>query len=157
MVTKESPTPDSYHVAMKAFVRKGDKVLVLTEAAEVGKADLPGGRIAIGEFDMPLESILAREIEEELGPDVRYRNNGPVAVFRHRRPEVTALGRPEARVFMIGFELEYLGGEIKISDEHTEYQWISLDEAAAILPGGQRTGMRKYLEYLNDPAKRMRY
>lgn len=150
MVTQQSPTPDTYHVAMKAFVRKDDKVLILMEADDVGKADLPGGRIAIGEFDVPLDDILAREIEEELGADVRYRNNGPVAIFRHRRPEITALGKPEVRVLMIGFELEYLGGEIKLSEEHTAYQWVPLAEAPSVLPGGQQEGMRKYLEHLKD-------
>jgi len=157
MVTKESPTPDTYHVAMKAFVRKGDEVLILTEAQDVGKADLPGGRIAIGEFDVPFDEILERELREELGADFRYRSNGPVAIFRHRRPEIAALGKPEARIVMIGFEIEYLGGEIRLSDEHTECQWVPLADAPAMLPSGQADGMRKYLAYLDDPAMRLRY
>ena len=78
--------------------------------------------MAMGEFAVPFDEILERELREELGADFRYRSNGPVAIFRHRRPEIAALGEPEARIVMIGFEVEYLGGEIRLSDEHAECQ-----------------------------------
>src|SRR3989338_3128985 len=119
-----SPTPETYHVAAKAFVRRKDEVLILMEAqTSGGKWDLPGGRIGVGEFGVPLEKILKREIHEELGPDFDYKNNGPVAIFRHLRTEITAENKPEVRILMIGFELEYLGGEITLSEEHSEYRW----------------------------------
>ncbi|MBI2055254.1 MAG: NUDIX domain-containing protein [Candidatus Sungbacteria bacterium] len=130
-------------------MRNGDKVLVCKEDNETGEWDLPGGRIAVGEFYTPLEVILEREIKEELGDEVKYKNNGPVAMFRYLRPEVTAQNKPEVRVFMIGFELEYLGGEIALSDEHNEYRWVSIDEAISLLPGGQKDGMQKYAQYLS--------
>lgn len=156
MVTPQSPTPDTYHVAMKAFVRKGRDVLICRERVS-GRWDLPGGRIGVGEFDMPLGDILKREIAEELGLEFRYKNNGPVAVFRHRRPEISAEGKPEVRVLMIGFELEYLGGKITLSDEHSDYRWIPTEEAAALLPGGQRDGMQKYREYLRRERRGLVY
>lgn len=141
-----SPVPDTYHVAMKAFVRKGRSVLLCKDRLS-GRWDLPGGRIAIGEFRMPLEEILKREIAEELGPHVQYRNKGPAAIFRHRRPEFITRGR-EIKILMIGFDLQYLGGKILLSDEHTAYRWFPLGRAAGHLPGGQADGMRKYLTYL---------
>lgn len=119
------------------------------EDNEIGNWDLPGGRIAIGEFDTPLLAVLSREIAEELGEAIKYQVNGPVAIFRHCRPEVTALNKPEVRVFMVGFEVLYLGGDIQLSDEHNEYRWVSIDEAIDLLPGGQKDGMRKYAEYLS--------
>lgn len=82
-----SSRPDNYHVAVKTFIRKGDEILLCRDIAD--EWDLSGGRIGIDEFDLSIESILKREIEEELGPDVQYRNNGIVCVFRHRRPEIT--------------------------------------------------------------------
>lgn len=152
----KSTTPDTYHVSMKAFVRKGDEILICKDRLQQ-KLDLPGGRIAVGEFDTPLYGILKREIAEELGSNFRYQNNGPVAVFRHRRPEVTLEGKPEIRILMIGFEFEYLGGEVTLSDEHDEYRWVSLEEAVGHLPGGQRDGMRKYLEYIRSDRTQVIY
>ena len=148
MVTNALSEPDSYNVAVKAFVRKGDQVLIMDDAFESGWGDLPGGRIGVGEFDMPLEEVLRREVTEELGPNIHYRINGPVALFRHRRPEVTEKNLPERRILMIGFELKYESGEIQLSDEHTGYHWLSLDEAEAKLSGGHRDGLQKYRQYL---------
>ncbi len=148
--------PDTYHVAIKAFTRKGDDILVCLDRLS-GTWDLPGGRIGIGEFDISLEEILNREITEELGPEFRCKNNGPVGIFRHRRPEISAEDKHEVRILMIGFELEYLGGEITLSDEHTEYRWVKPEEAVRLLPGGQREGMRKYLEYVQSGGKGIRY
>jgi len=139
--------PDFYNVAVKAFVRKGDRVLIMRTAVDK-MGDLPGGRIGVGEFDISLEEVLRREIEEELGSEVRYRIIGPAALFRHRRPEIMEKNLPERRILMIGFELEYESGDIKLSDEHDEYRWMSLDEAETALPGGQQDGIRKYREYL---------
>lgn len=152
----KSPTPDTYYVAMKAFVRKGDEILICKDRYQQ-KWDLPGGRIAVGEFDMPLEEILKREIAEELGTDFRYKNKGPAAIFRHRRPEVTLEGKPEARILMVGFELEHLSGEITLSDEHDEYRWVPLVVAVELLPGGQQNGMEKYVEYLRSGKKQVVY
>lgn len=151
-----SPTPEGYHVALKAFIRKGGDVLILDDA-HGKKCDLPGGRIGIGEFEVPLGEILRREIVEELGPDFKYKNNGPVAFFRHRRPENTLENKPEVRIFMIGFELEYLGGEITLSHEHSGWRWTPLDKAAKMLPAGQQNGMEKYLVYLESERKTVAY
>ena len=151
-----SPEPETYHVATKAFIRKGDDVLLCLES--LGKKwDLPGGRIGVGEFDVPLEEILKREIVEELGPNLKYKNNGPAAIFRHRRPEITSENKPEVRVLMIGFELEYLGGDIALSDEHSECRWVPVAEAANLLPGGQQDGIKKYIAYLGSARKTIVY
>lgn len=151
-----SPTPENYHIALKAFVRKVGDVLILDDAYGK-KCDLPGGRIGVGEFEAPLEEILKREIAEELGPDFKYKNNGPVAFFRHRRPENTLEGKPEVRIFMIGFELEYLGGEIALSHEHSGWRWVPLAEAAKLLPAGQQNGAEKYISYLENENKKVIY
>ncbi len=141
--------PETYHVAMKAFVRNGDSILICHDALQ-HKWDLPGGRIGIGEFDVPLEEILKREIEEELGSEIKWRCNGPVAIFRHRRPEISAEGKPEVRILMIGFEVDYLGGPIILSDEHSEYRWVAPREAVTLLPGGQADGMAKYIRFIES-------
>jgi 8-oxo-dGTP diphosphatase len=60
-------------VATKAFIRRDKKILILRESAEykegtnIGRFDVPGGRISPGErFD----NCLRREIKEETGLDV---------------------------------------------------------------------------------------
>lgn len=151
-----SPKPENYHVAMKAFVRKDKKVLICKENISE-KWDLPGGRIGEGELDVPLEDILKREIQEELGGEFEYKNNGPAAIFRHQRPELSVTRKPSVNILMIGFELEYVSGEIILSEEHNEFRWVTLEEAYELLPGGQKEGMDKYIKYLKNGRKQLIY
>lgn len=154
MTPQQSSTPESYYVAMKAFVRKGNGILILIDRV-TGTGDLVGGRIGVGEFEVPLVEILRREIEEELGPDFQYRINGPVALFRDRRTSTP--GQPVLKVLMIGFELECLGGEIKLSEEHSAYEWLPLEHAEELLPDGQKEGLKKYRAYRDDPQHLIQY
>lgn len=156
--------PENYHVAVKAFIRDGDKLLICKDAffenESVAEWDLPGGRIKADEFETSLEEILAREIIEELGPDLKYKNNGPAVIFRHRRTEQTAPGKPKISILMIGFDVEYLGGDIKISNEHTEYKWLpvnDLGDAEKYFVGGWIDGIKKYLKYLENNRKQVVY
>lgn len=142
-----SHQPDSYHVAVKAFIMNGDKILVCYDPLSQAW-DLPGGRINVDEYDVPLETVLLREIAEELGNDVRCSVVKLATVFRHRRPEGE---NHDLRILMLGYEVVYGGGDIQLSDEHTEYRWVSLDEAASMLPGGQQQGVINYTA-LRNPA-----
>ena len=146
---------DTYNVAAKAFVVKEDRILLCKDVA--CKWDLPGGSVSPDEFFTPFEKILARELKEELGANVKYRNNGIVCIFRHRRPEVTEKGKPEKRILMLGFEIEYTGGNIVLSDEHTEHRWVNFNEALNLLNDGQLDGFKKYLEFLKSERKRIMY
>lgn len=55
---------DSYFVATKLFLRRGDELLILRD--NFGDWDLPGGRLKSHEFEVPLHDVLARKIREEL-------------------------------------------------------------------------------------------
>lgn len=150
-----NPQGDNYNVAVKAFLVKENKIFLCKDIA--GKWDLPGGRVSPDEFNMSFERILERELEEELGKNIKYRNNGIVCLFRHQRREVTEKGEPEKRILILGFEVEYLDGNIALSDEHAEYRWVNFDEALNLLDGGHLDGFKKYLKFLQSDKKRIIY
>lgn len=107
-----------YHVGLKILLRKGGVFLFLTDAS--GKHfDLPGGRIDDVEHTTPLTEVIAREAEEELGEEVKYKLGKPIFQFR-RHFESKGL-----HIFLTVYEAEYLSGEIKLSAEHSNLQWIN--------------------------------
>ncbi|MDO8564607.1 MAG: NUDIX hydrolase [bacterium] len=114
-----------YEVGLKILPRRGTEFLFLRAATRAGRIfDYAGGRIDAVEHAVPLQEILRREVTEELGPDFRY-EVGPVA-FQFRRTHCD----PDdgGWVFLTVFEAEYMGGEIVLSEEHTEYRWIDPDK-----------------------------
>ncbi|MBI2056123.1 MAG: NUDIX domain-containing protein [Candidatus Sungbacteria bacterium] len=105
-----------YQVGQKILLHRADgKVLILR--LKSGRFDLPGGRIDNIEYRMPLEKILAREIREELGGEVKYKL-GPTA-FQYHFPH------KNGGIFQTVYEADYLAGEIKLSSEHRSFMWVS--------------------------------
>ena len=106
----------NYHVSLKILLRRGDEFLILN--SQSGKFfDLPGGRIDEQDRAVLLEDILAREVQEELGPDLKYNLGEPLFQFRRH------LKKTDYHVFVPVYDAEYLSGEIKLSDEHTGFFW----------------------------------
>jgi len=113
-----------YHVGLKVLLKKGDEFLFLIERD--GKTfDLPGGRIDDTEHLVPLPAIMAREVEEELGTTVRYVLGNPLLQFRRHIPS------RGLHIFTTVYAADFLGGEIVLSDEHTGYRWMRLQDAIA--------------------------
>ena len=56
----------SFQITQKAFVRKGDLLLVMKDKKS-GEGDLPGGRMNEDEFFGDWIESLQRELDEELG------------------------------------------------------------------------------------------
>lgn len=107
-----------FSVGLKGLLRKGDEFLFL-RGKKRNKVDLPGGRIDKSEALVPLEDILAREIREELGDEVSYTFGRPLFNFRRLFPE------QNLNVFLTVYDLEYTGGEIQLSDEHSSFSWLT--------------------------------
>jgi len=107
-----------YHVGLKVLLKKGDEFLFLTDT--VGKHfDLPGGRIDDAEHTIPLTEVIAREVSEELGEEIEYKLGKPAFQFRrHFRSKGLS-------TFLTVYEAEYLSGEIRLSIEHSDFQWIN--------------------------------
>lgn len=81
--------------------------------------DLPGGRI---ENDETVLAGLQRDVVEEIGEAIQY-TLGDIVHTEHM--EYT--DGPVYATFTLGL---YQGGEITLSEEHHEYQWMSSEEIA---------------------------
>ncbi|OHA70705.1 MAG: hypothetical protein A3H01_00305 [Candidatus Wildermuthbacteria bacterium RIFCSPLOWO2_12_FULL_40_9] len=107
-----------YQVAFKIFLRKGNNVLFL-KLSNKDTWDWPGGRADKNEGRVPIKKILAREIREELGSDIKYKI-GKIA-FQYRRK----CNAKNLYNLITVYEGEYISGGIKLSNEHNTYQWLN--------------------------------
>jgi len=135
---------DLYFVAVKLFLRDGDKLLITHDI--FGTWDLPGGRIRAEEFDKPLSSVIERKMVEELGSEVKYEVGEPKVFFRVERQE-HGLGK-KVRIFAVGYDAKYLGGELKLGDHHDRMEWVNLKnfKPEDYFTGGWLTGVQEYIE-----------
>jgi 8-oxo-dGTP diphosphatase len=108
--------PQRFEVAIKAFVVRG-RELLLVEERDGGLWELPGGRIEVGEERSPQREVLARELREELGDDARVEIGAPLVTWV--RPKEGGFA------FLVGVLCRYRGGEIRLSPEHSSYEWAT--------------------------------
>jgi 8-oxo-dGTP pyrophosphatase MutT (NUDIX family) len=102
--------------SFKLILKNNDQVLILNESKR-GFLDFPGGRANKSEAFLPIKDILEREIAEELGQDIKYEILGPAMQYRRRSSFADA-------TLTTIYEANYLSGQIKLSDEHSKYEWI---------------------------------
>lgn len=114
-------------VAVKAFIlnEKGE-VLLLREASSyadgtnIGRYDVPGGRIDSGES---LNDALVREVREETG--LLFEQSELVDVhdtFNQKGDEVWHI----VRLF---YKITSVRGEVTLSKDHDEHIWVTVEEA----------------------------
>lgn len=142
---KDKSQRDLYYVAVKVFLENKGKLFIFRD--RWGDWDIPGGRIQKREFNAPLEKIIKRKMEEELGRTVRYQLGKPIVFMRHERREAILPNRPKVKIFAIGYQAKYLGGEIKLSMEHTQYEWVLIKrlKPEKYFKGGWLKGVKEYL------------
>ena len=109
-----------FGVAVKGIIRKNGKILVvkraLNDGHRAGTWETVGG--GIDENETPHEA-LAREILEECGLSVRIIE--PLNVFSFKKDD------GESKVG-ITFVCDWVSGEVVLSEEHSEYEWIMPEE-----------------------------
>jgi len=112
-----------YLLAVKGIIRRNDgRILVLKRSSKddhkPGVWETVGG--GMDEEEAP-QVELRREVLEETGLEVDVRE--PFNVFTFRK---------DTGEFKVGitFLCKYLGGEVVLSDEHTDYRWIDPKEFA---------------------------
>lgn len=137
---------DLYFVAVKVFLRNGNKMLIIHDI--FGSWDLPGGRIRVGEFDKPLESVIERKIREELGTGIGYKLIGPNNIFFRVERAEHGLGGKKVRIFAVGYDAIYSDGNILLGEHLDEMEWVDLDtfKPEDYFTGGWLTGVQEYLE-----------
>lgn len=109
----------TYWVGQKAFILKGDEVLVLSDPIE--GLDFPGGKIQEGETDLSLS--LQREVKEESGLEINI--GEPFAVWQNQFPDHHK--HSGKKVYLVAFRCDYVSGDVTLSDEHNNFRWVNKD------------------------------
>lgn len=108
-----------YIVSIYAILRNENGEFLLLRRSEnshsnPGKWDLPGGKLVRGE---PLEEAVVREVWEETGISIVPGDIAGYATFE----------LPEKKVIAIIYNGGYVIADVKLSHEHVEYTWSSLN------------------------------
>ena len=133
----------NFIASFKLILKNQNKALILTES-NTGFVDLPGGRVEEHEIKLPIKELFKREIEEELGKDVKYKVLKPA--FQYQRYDRF---RKKA-VLITAYEAEYLSGEIRLSEEHQRQEWINPQEFdfenRSFNNEGERAAFKEYFD-----------
>lgn len=119
----------NYWVGQKAFIKRGNEVLVLSDPTE--GLDFPGGKIQEGEMD--LDKSLQREVMEESGLEIKV--GEPFAVWQNSFPSHHKY--TGKKVYLVAFKCEYVSGEVILSDEHNKFRWVNKDNYKEVDDGTQ--------------------
>lgn len=114
---------DTFRMAAKAFiVNDKNEVLILKESSDYEEGTnprkwlIPGGRIEPGES---YDDTLMREIDEETGLEVEIED---IITMGEWRPKING---DQFQITAVFFECRAEDNEIRLSDEHTDYNWIN--------------------------------
>ena len=109
-----------YGLTMRGIIKNSDGEILILKRHPQSRSDpdtweLPGGKIEEGEF---FDDALVREIKEETNLDCRV---GDLAIAVQHDYSFK-------RTVQLIMYLEDVEGEFKISDEHTDGKYASIDE-----------------------------
>jgi 8-oxo-dGTP pyrophosphatase MutT (NUDIX family) len=107
-----------FQISIKIILVKGNKILALK--TNDNYLDFPGGRLDHTEVNLDHRTVAQREIEEELGANLKV-NIGKLAFVSRRSYTKDGV---ENNVIAIFYQADYLSGEIQLSDEHVHAGWI---------------------------------
>jgi len=113
-----------FYVGQKALIEKDDKVLVVIDP--LFGLDFPGGKIQEGEVKSRGDLMLSlkREVREETGFEIEVLNPFDVWWFKLANKNHKLFGK---EVYVVLFRCKYLSGEIKLSGEHSKFEWVGKD------------------------------
>ncbi len=108
-----------YEIATKALLWKDNKILLVIQPD--GKYDFPGGRMDRSEMNIDLINVLTREISEELSSGIKFK----LRDFAFISKRYYKSNGEEHNILAIFFNVDYVSGAVKLSDEHIDYKWIN--------------------------------
>jgi 8-oxo-dGTP diphosphatase len=129
---------DGVRILLKATILKDGKLLALKRSdksfSRPGAWDFPGGNLEFGE---DVEECILREIKEETNLKVKNLQS------LHIISEIDE----KKNIFWVEicYLCDYGKGEIKLSDEHSEYKWLKKNEFLKL----------KSADYLKEFAKQL--
>ena len=134
-------------LTVRGVIRQEEKILILRRHPKSRnnphKYELPGGKVDPGEF---FDVALVREFKEETDLDVKIDSLFEVVQdeFISRRTN-----RPISTVQLM-MNLEIIGGDLQISDEHDDFKWVKIGELKELYDDDMLTPtLRKTLEKRN--------
>jgi 8-oxo-dGTP diphosphatase len=108
------------NLAVKAFIIKENKILIIKrsdkDTEKPNTWEVPGGRLE--ENEDPILGLI-RETKEETGLDIKVLE--PITVRHFTRDD-------GIEITMTEYLCEPLTNDIKLSDEHSDYEWISIEK-----------------------------
>ena len=107
-------------LAVKSFIVKGNKLLLVKRANDSphlpGIWEPPGGRLELGENPF---LGLKREAKEEVDLDIEVSH--PLTIRHFVRED-------QQTVTLINFLCKLKSGQLKLSDEHSNYKWVEINK-----------------------------
>ena len=127
-----------YGLTVRGVIRNSNDEILIVKRHPKSRTDpemweLPGGKVEKGEF---FADALVREIKEETNLDAK------VGDFC----EAVQNDYMHKRTVQIMMYLEDMKGDVKISDEHTDWMWASIEKIRTL---DLSTSFRKVLEKRN--------
>lgn len=128
----------AYGLTVRGIIKNNSDEILILKRHPKSRTDpkmweLPGGKVESGEF---FTDALVREIKEETNLDVKI---GDFA-------EAIQNDYPHKRTVQLMMYLTDIKGEVKISDEHTEFMWADMDKIKTLEIS---TSFKKVLEKRN--------
>ena len=113
-----------YGLTVRGIIKNDDGKILIVKRHPKSRTDpemweLPGGKVEEGEF---FADALIREIKEETDLD------STVGEFC----EAVQNDYMHKRTVQLMMYLEDVTGEVKISDEHTDWMWVNLEELKSL-------------------------
>ncbi|MEO8065242.1 MAG: NUDIX domain-containing protein [Candidatus Doudnabacteria bacterium] len=130
---------NNFRNAAKAFIVKDEKVLLLkrrpNDVHKPGAWDIPGGRLEPGEN--PFTGLL-RETKEETNLDIEVVM--PLDVHYFTRDD-------GQQITLLMFLCKPKSDRVELSEEHTEYKWVDLNNPKVDFPDWLHQPIENYKKF----------
>ena len=127
-----------YGLTVRGVIKNNNEEILIVKRHPKSKTDpemweLPGGKVEDGEY---FTKALVREIKEEVNLDCKV---GDLC-------EAVQNNYSNKRTVQLYMHLDNVNGDVKISEEHTEFMWASIDMLKSLEIS---TSLKKMLEKKN--------